>query len=633
MKREWINGSLLLIGLLAAGAAGAADPAPSDWRLLSAGRVIPSGGSYADQPYLVRTRQGGWLCVVTTAQGREGSSTQTVAVTRTTDQGATWSAPAPLERPGGPEASYAVPYRTSYGRIYCFYNYNRDNVREVKREDSGVYTRVDSLGSYVFRYSDDDGVTWSSQRYEIPIREFKVDRENVYGGRIRFFWNVGRPLEHRGALLIPHHKVAAMGQGFFAQSEGAILRSPNILSERDPEKLIWQTLPDGETGLRTPAGGGRVAEEQSLASLSDGSLVCIYRSVDGHPVHAYSRDGGASWSNPEYLSYSPGGRLVKHPRAANFIWNCGEKRFLYWFHNHGGRAARENRGWDPYNDRNPGWLAAAREVRTPEGLKLQFSQPEICLYDDDPMIRMSYPDLLEDDGRFFLTETQKTTARVHELDAGWLKKLFAQFELRTVARGGILRETASPAPASSIPAVPLPPFVVRDLSRADHGAKAARAGFTLELALAAGAVNPGELVLDSRSPDGRGLLLRVGDKENLELVMSDGRQTSSWSSDEATLLPGKLTHLTLVVDGGPRVIAFVADGLLQDGGERRQFGWGRFSPHLRDVNSGAAWRIAPHFSGRVELLRIYGRALMISEAAGNYRAWRADAVARLRGHR
>ena len=36
---------------------------------------------------------------------------------------------------------------------------------------------------------------------------------------------------------------------------------------------------------------------------------------------------------------------------------------------------------------------------------------EIALYDDDPFIRMSYPDLIEEDGELYLFETQKDKAR------------------------------------------------------------------------------------------------------------------------------------------------------------------------------------------------------------------------------
>ena len=251
--------------------------------------------------------------------------------------------------------------KVPYGRIYAFYNHNTDNVREVKREDGGAFQRVDSLGHYVFKYSDDHGRTWSAQRYDVPIREFDCDRNNVYGGKLRFFWNVGRPLILGDAALMVLHKVGAMGQGFFAQSEGAFLRSENILTERDPAKITFETLPDGDIGLRTPPGGGRVAEEQSIVTLSDGSLYCVYRTVDGQPCDAYSRDGGHTWTPPAYKTYTPGGRRVKHPRAANFVWNCSNGKFLYWFHNHGGRFVRRLTpgrpgGGSPYDDRNPAWL-------------------------------------------------------------------------------------------------------------------------------------------------------------------------------------------------------------------------------------------------------------------------------------
>ena len=66
-----------------------------------------------------------------------------------------------------------------------------------------------------------------------------------------------------------------------------------------------------------------------------------------------------------------------------------------------------------YEDRNPVWLVGGVEGDSPKGKVIRWSQPEIGLYDDDPYIRMSYPDLVEDRGKYFLTETQKDVARVH----------------------------------------------------------------------------------------------------------------------------------------------------------------------------------------------------------------------------
>ena len=79
-------------------------------------------------------------------------------------------------------------------------------------------------------------------------------------------------------------------------------------------------------------------------------------------------------------------------------------------------------------------------------------------------------------------------------------------------------------------------------------------------------------------------------------------------------------HLVVTVDGGPKIITFFVDGKLCDGADHRQFGWGRFSPHLRDVNGNDVLRIGPDLKGQVKTVRIYDRYLLTSEAVGNHRA-------------
>ncbi|MCP5516398.1 MAG: exo-alpha-sialidase [Verrucomicrobiales bacterium] len=595
---------LVLVALSASFArSGVPDP-----RHIANGRLIP-GEAYCDQPYLAKTADGAWLCVMTTASGVEGSSTQHVIALRSTDRGQTWSAPVRLEPAGGPENSYAVLLPTPGGRIYCFYNFNAENLREVRTETGGVFQRVDSLGDYVFRYTDDGGRTWSDRRFTVPVREFACDRENVYGGRVRFFWNVGRPLVAGNTAWLTLHKVGAMGAGFFAQSEGAILRSDNILTEPQADRIRFETLPDGDLGLRAPPGGGRIAEEQSLTRLSDGSLFCVYRSVDGHPVCSYSRDEGHHWSTPEYLAYGPDKRRFRHPRAANFVWRCANGRFLYWFHNHGGRG---------YEDRNPAWLSAGREVMASDGLRLAWTEPEIALYDDDPFVRISYPDLLEEAGRFFVTETQKHVGRVHELDPGLIAGMFAQHTNGVVAAAGLLVEAR--APAASVPLPRLPVFIERDAGRPDFGQRDNRAGITIEAWFRLASLTAGQTLLSNRAPDGRGFALTTVAGGTLEFRFSDGRTAGSWQSDPGLLEAGRQHHVAVILDGGPKLVLLVVDGRLGDGGTSRQFGWGRFSPNLRGLDGSAALRIAPDLEGEVRLARVYGRALRTSEAVGNWRA-------------
>ena len=407
------------------------------------------------------------------------------------------------------------------------------------------------------------------------------------------------------------HKVGGFGEGFFTSSEGVLLRSDNILTERDPEKIRWETLPDGEIGLRTPAGGGPIAEEQSFSVLSDGSIFCVYRTIDGHSAFTYSRDGGRSWEPSEYMRYADG-RLMKHPRAANFAWRCENGKFLYWFHNHGGRFIRESpkRRTIAYEDRNPVWLAGGVEADSPRGKVIRWSQPEIVLYDDDPFIRMSYPDLVEDGGNYFLTETQKDVARVHEIDRALLEGLWGQFDSAGIPPGG--QEVRGTMRCAGVAGVPAAIETGRPWEREPAGRRIVEFWVRLQ------GTQDGQILVDNRTAEGKGFVLRTAEGGAVEIVMNDGRTESRWTSDPGTLRAGTLHHVAVIVDGGPNVVSFVIDGRLCDGGEARQFGWGRFSPSLQSLNGGPKLRVAPGLEGEFRNFRVYGRALRTSEAVGAF---------------
>jgi len=578
-----------------------------DQRNIATGWEIPSEG-YCDQPYVVHTDDGAWLCVLTTGTGREGDGGQHVVSTRSEDRGRTWSPLLDIEPAGPPEASWAMPLKVPGGRVYAIYVYNRDNLREVQ-SDHGPIGRVDTLGVYAFRYTDDGGRSWSPERYEIPVRATQIDRDNPYGGRVRFFWGVGKPqvipVGPGGAARDPagacfgFAKVGRFGDGFMATSEGYFLHSPNICVEPDPRRLVWELLPEGDVGLRAP--GGPVADEHNLTWLSDGSLFCTYRTVDGHNCQAYSRDGGRTWTEPAYAEYSPGGRLLRHPRAANFVRRFSNGKYLLWFHNHGGRD---------YQSRNPAWLLGGVER---DG-HIHWSQPEIALYDDDPARRMSYPDFIEADGRYYITETQKTTARVHEVDAGLLEGMWRHLEPPELTLDAVLAEAAGPDEGAG-------QGQVKPLPQLGEGG-----GFSLELWVRPQATAPGQVLLSTIGPDGRGVEMTTGRDGAVRLDLSDGARVVSWSCDAQALTPGGQHHVVATVDGGPRLITFVVDGILADGtpggaaprGEAaaRQYGWGRVDAALGDVSGKGNLRLAP----TVALARLHGRYLRTAEAVGNYQS-------------
>ena len=350
-------------------AADSADP-----RLLSQARPIPSEG-YADQPYVVKTDDGAWLCVMTTGKGVEGSSGQHVVSLRSTDQGRTWAKPVDVEPAGGPEASLC---RAAEGarrpHLRLLQPQHRQRPRGEATRTGASYKRVDSLGHYVFKYSDDDGRTWSAQRYDDPdARSSTSTARTRTAGKLRFFWNVGTPADpaatRRSWSL---HKVGAIGRRLLrpvakASCSAAETSSPSATRRRS----LGRRCPTATSACARPPGGGRVAEEQSLVVLSDGSLYCVYRTIDGYPACAYSRDGGHTWTRPAYRQLLPDGRpdeASRAPPTSSGAARNGKYPLLVPqprrpVHRRAARPA----GTAAYEDRNPAWLCGGVEADTPEG--------------------------------------------------------------------------------------------------------------------------------------------------------------------------------------------------------------------------------------------------------------------------
>jgi hypothetical protein len=182
-------------------------PPPVD---ITTGCDMPSEG-YCDQPYVVTLADGTWLCTMTTGTGHEGQTGQHIVSCRSRDQGKTWSPLVDIEPAEGPEASWVMPYLTGYGRVYVFYTYNAKNMREVIADTEYAKKRVDTLGAYAFKYSEDGGLTWSQRRWFIPVRETAIDRDNPYQSKVRFFWGVGKPIRHKGAMVLGFSKVGRFG--------------------------------------------------------------------------------------------------------------------------------------------------------------------------------------------------------------------------------------------------------------------------------------------------------------------------------------------------------------------------------------------------------------------------------------
>ena len=558
-----------------------------DRRNIRTGHRIPAE-NYCDQPYVVVAPQGHWLATLTTGKGREGDQGQHIVSAISTDHGKTWGELVDIEPASGPEASWVVPLLTPGGRVYAFYTYNGDNVRTLR----GKPVRADTIGWYAFKHSDDGGRTWSARRHRIPLPVAACDRGNDWQGAVQIFWGIDKPKIAHGAATFAFTR---LGRYMLEQGEGWFLRSANILAEPDPAKIRWELLPDGDRGLRTPQFGS-VQEEHNLVPLTQpGHLYCVYRTTTGYPCHATSTDGGHTWTAPVHMTYAPGSRRIKNNRACPKLWKTANGRYLFWFHNHSGRS---------FQQRNPAWVVGGEE----RGGRIHWSQPEILLYDDDPNVRMSYPDLIEQDGRYWVTETQKTVARVHEIDPTLLEGLWGQGTAKAVSREGLLLDLEE----AGIRAGEAPLHRSLDLD--------AWGGLSLGLWLTLESLDPGQVVLDARDPQGKGFALTTTKAGALELLLCDGTATARWACDAGLLEAGRRHHIVAIADAGPRILMFLIDGILCDGGEARQFGWGRYPAPLASLPTSGTLRLAPALRGTLRRVRLFRRALRTSEAVAHFHA-------------
>lgn len=568
----------------------------TDPRFIGNGKELPSK-TYADQPYIIVCDDGSWLCTITTSSGTEAAHMNYIISTKSYDQGETWTTPVSLEKPGIPQSSWAVPLKVPGGRIYVFYNYNK--FLFTGRE--GV-----NSGPFAYRYSDDHGKTWSENRYEVPIRKTKIDEANYTNGKYQFFWSIDKPVVTKNAAYITFSKIQRDSTDqpvTFSRSEGFILKSQNILEEKNPEKIKWTTLPDGDTGINNPQ-FGRVQAEHNMEVMNNGDLYVVYRTIEGFPAYSISSDDGKTFSDPKIMRYT-NGEPMGNPRACPKIYKTKEGKFLLWFHNNFNKGT--------WYGRNPAWLSGGIEKN---GV-IEWSQPEIVLYTLDPaMMGMSYPDFIEQSGQLWISETQKNIARVHKIDLNLVQGMWKkEKDAGAVDEGLIMESDLKMIETGKInfPALP-------DLHQ--------WGGFTVDLWLTADALQPGQKVFSTVGPKGKGIEIAIAENNAIKISLYDGEirevdinDYKEFVSDENVLGKGDLHHVVFIIDGAAKVASIMVDGILSDGGlDSRSHGWGRIYQHLTSLNDTHLGTFNEEFSGKVYNIRLYNRALRTAEAILNFNA-------------
>lgn len=552
-----------------------------DWRNIENAISIIPDEKYCDQPYVVVANNSDWVCVLTTGPGTESQKGQHIVASISSDKGSTWSPLIDIEHSSASSSSWAIPYITLYGRIYVFYDFNGDDINTLDEEPLKHNTE---LGWYCYKYSDDNGRTWS-ERYRLPMKKTTIDYINPWSGEVQLFWGVSKPITVGKSMYFAFTKMAVhpqdMGEGWFYKSD-------NINTEKNPEKLNWEQLPDGDDGLFETS-LGITQEEHNIVSLRNNDLYCMFRTTEGYPAESYSRDGGHTWSVPVFAR-DRDGRVIKNPRACPRLFKCSNGNYLLWYHNN------NVKGYVGY--RNPAWVLGGVEKNG----RIEWSQPEILLY-GGLKDKMSYPDLIEVAGSYWVTETQKEVARVHAINPELLKGLWNQASDKTITRKGLIWERKSISNKRRFSSLDLPGL--------------ADGSFSIELLLNVKELILGQIILDNTDSKGNGLSIRVTPKRTIGLSLKDGEVTSTWDTDPGVVKPGK-QHIVFVVDGKANLLTTIVNGKLCDGGRYRVTGWDWFDAKINNINGSRNLIVLSDYNVKINKIRIYNRYLTTSEAISNY---------------
>lgn len=375
-----------------------------------------AGAGACNQHFLVVKTPPGSFLGFWTQSTFENAGDQRVVVSRSHDRGATWTppqvidGPQPDDAPGTGLASWGFPIvapnllADGGHRVYYIYNKN------VGINDP----REDTTGMVRCRFSDDDGATWSSARYDFPIAPSAISHPDP---AVPPNWIVYQNIfvSPEGHVLAPFTRWASHTYDPAVKlslnllehwSEIWFLRFENILSERDPNKLIVSTWPKAPHGIQVEnpwRPGVSVAQEPTVQALSDGRLICVFRTLRGVNYFALSEDDGRSWGEPRALRYEPGGNPILNPMAPSPLYRLHDGRYLLLFYNNDGGANGGKSPVDSKHNRYPAWLSVGREIAGEKDHPLRFGPPKIFVTSNGVLLPHTggtqvavYPSLVDD---------------------------------------------------------------------------------------------------------------------------------------------------------------------------------------------------------------------------------------------
>ena len=567
----------------------------ADWRNYLNGQAIVGTGNgyqYADQPYTAVFPDGNIVVLTTVGPSSEGNIGQHIIAQRSANGGATWSAPVDIE-PASTNylASWAIPFVSPVNnRLYAIYLYG-DSTNGTQANGD-----LETHGYFAIKYSDDEGMTWSSNRTLISLPNAAIDNSNDYGGSIQLLWSVCKPVAMGTNVLFSFTKLQHHLVGSVNYDEMFLLRGYGMEQGLDPTNCTWTILPNATNGFHSwDSHFDGLQEEQNFQLMANGGLYTSFRGELGYCGKVISYDDGLTWTNDGAVPIGAYGLPLKQPRANTRVFSLGNGQYLLW---------NEFNGTTGVNNRNPAWVCPGFETAS----NITWGAPEILLYGINQSVRLSYPDMYQVGTNWFLTETDKQTARVHKIDPSFLNEIFLPVLARGFDSRGLIFTNGAPDASGNIGVVPPLGSLTSPTNQ----------GFTIEMVLTVTNLSPNQVLLQNLNAAGHGFSVSTAPNGALSFYMSDGTTSFGWTTEQQTVRLGISDHVTIHVDSQAKILSVTSDGRVQDGGAQSQFGWSFLPSNLADISSSAPlWQNAAAL-GAAPLVRVYNRPLLNCQAIGNY---------------
>lgn len=237
---------------------------------LFVGDGIPASSNGTPHTYRIpslATTTNGTLLAITDARYEDASDVPGVIdmfVRRSTDNGTTWGEPIVIKTNHGGDACTVVDNTT--GRIFVFYAYSEN---QTIFGSNGDPSSPNTLRSQ-YKYSDDDGVTWSEE-VDLTAALYKTGDKSYWA-------SAGTGIQLRnGTLVIPI----------------AVVRSGNQIFG----SLLYST-DHGDTWNRSQTNSYSGFDENTLVELNDGSIMVNSRNHygTGRRLITSTSDLGTTWA-------------------------------------------------------------------------------------------------------------------------------------------------------------------------------------------------------------------------------------------------------------------------------------------------------------------------------------------------